>query len=118
MQADERTALIGWLDLQRQILRWKCDGLSEADAHRSVVPTSPAMATAGLISHTQWVEHTWLEVAFLGADKTQNPSFDETDEDADWRANGAPLKWAEETRRHAGHTDIVRGLLDEVKGYY
>ncbi|GAP50802.1 uncharacterized protein SAZU_5661 [Streptomyces azureus] len=92
MQADERTALIGWLDLQRQILRWKCDGLSEADAHRSVIPTSPAMTMAGLISHMRWVEHTWLEVLFLGGDKTQNPSFDETDEDANWRTDGIPLK--------------------------
>lgn len=92
MQADERTALIGWLDLQRQILRLKCEGLSEADAHRSVIPTSPTMTMAGLISHVRWVEHTWLEVLFLGGDKTQNPSFDETDEDANWRTNGSSLK--------------------------
>lgn len=38
-QADERTALIGWLDLQRQILRWKCEGLSDEDARRPVIPT-------------------------------------------------------------------------------
>ncbi|MFE3496377.1 DinB family protein [Streptomyces sp. NPDC059175] len=91
LQADERTALIGWLDLQRQILRLKCEGLSEADAHRSVIPTSPTMTMAGLISHMRWVEHTWLEVLFLGGDKTQNPSFDET-EDANWRTNGSSLK--------------------------
>ncbi|MEU3607498.1 DinB family protein [Streptomyces sp. NPDC035033] len=162
LQADERTALIGWLDLQRQILRWKCDGLSEADAHRSVIPTSPAMTMAGLISHMRWVEHAWLEVVFLGGDKTRNPSFDEADEGAEWRVDGVPLKqllvqyeaqcarsneivaaaslddvgrhpdfragsanlrWmlihlVEETGRHAGHADIVRELLDGVKGYY
>ncbi|MFF9815365.1 DUF664 domain-containing protein [Streptomyces sp. NPDC014006] len=76
----------------RQILRWKCTGPSETDAHRSVVPTSPAMTMAALISHMRWVEHTWLEVLFLGGDKTQNPSFDDTDEDADWRTDGVPLK--------------------------
>ncbi|MFD3726657.1 DinB family protein [Streptomyces sp. NPDC058671] len=91
-QADERTALIGWLDLQRQILRWKCEGLSEADAHRSVIPTSPTMTMAGLISHMRWVEHTWLEVLFLAGDETQNPSFDAADEDADWRTDGVPLQ--------------------------
>ncbi|MYT75265.1 MULTISPECIES: DinB family protein [unclassified Streptomyces] len=91
-QADERTALIGWLDLQRQILRWKCEGLSEADAHRSVVPSSPAMTMAGLISHMRWVEHTWLEVMFLDGDETPNPSFGEEDEDADWRTDGTTLK--------------------------
>ncbi|MGW2340496.1 DinB family protein [Streptomyces sp. NPDC001661] len=92
-QADERTALIGWLDLQRQILRWKCEGLSDEDARRSVVPTSPAMTMAGLVSHMRWVEHTWLEVLFLGGDETVNPSFDEgDDEDADWRTDGVPLE--------------------------
>ncbi|MER5948200.1 DinB family protein [Streptomyces sp. NPDC001904] len=91
LQADERTALTGWLDLQRQILRWKCEGLSEEDAHRSILPSSPAMTMAGLISHMRWVEHLWLEVVFLGGDETLNPSFDETDEDADWRTGGAPL---------------------------
>jgi len=120
------------------------------------------MTMAGLISHMRWVEHTWLEVLFLGGDRTQNPSFDETDEDANWRTDdvslkqllaeyeaqcvrsneivaaaslddvgrnpdyrsgNANLRWmlihlVEETGRHAGHADIVRELLDGVKGYY
>ena len=92
MQADERTALICWLDLQRQIVICKCEGLSDAAAHRSVIPTSPAMTMAGLISHMRWVEHAWLEVLFLGGDKTQNPSLAETGEDADWRTDGISLK--------------------------
>src|SRR6516225_1083565 len=33
--ADERTQLVSWLDLQRAIAAWKCEGLSEEDAHRS-----------------------------------------------------------------------------------
>ncbi|MER7758664.1 DinB family protein [Streptomyces sp. NPDC097619] len=91
-RADERTALVGWLDLQRRILRWKCEGLSEADAHRSVIPTSPNMTMAGLIGHMRWVEHTWLEVLFLGGDTSRNPSFDDTDENADWRTDGISLE--------------------------
>ncbi|KNB50496.1 DinB family protein [Streptomyces caatingaensis] len=93
LQADERTALIGWLDLQRQILRWKCEGLGDEDAHRPVIPTSPAMTMAGLISHMRWTEHLWMEVLFLGTDEKQNPSFDEdeADEDADWHTDGRSL---------------------------
>jgi Protein of unknown function (DUF664) len=34
LDADERTQLVGWLDLQRGTAAWKCEGLSEADAHR------------------------------------------------------------------------------------
>ncbi|MFE4976269.1 DinB family protein [Kitasatospora sp. NPDC056651] len=90
-QADERTALIGWLDLQRQILRWKCEGLDDKDAHRAVIPTSPAMTMAGLVSHMRWTEHIWLEVVFLGGDKKQNPAFDESRENADWHTGGRPL---------------------------
>ncbi|MGY0021626.1 DinB family protein [Streptomyces sp. cg35] len=116
-QADERTALIGWLDLQRQILRWKCDGLSEADAHRSVIPTSPTMTMAGLISHMRWVEHTWLEVLFLGGDKTQNPSFDEANEDADWRTDGVSLKQLldeYEAQCARGNEIVAAASLDDV----
>ncbi|WP_328720042.1 DinB family protein [Streptomyces sp. NBC_00247] len=91
LQADERTALIGWLDLQRQILRWKCEGISDEDAHRSVLPSSPLMTLAGLVSHMRWTEHTWLEVLFLDGDEKQNPSFDESVEDADWQTGGRPL---------------------------
>ncbi|MET8331721.1 DinB family protein [Streptomyces sp. NPDC005181] len=90
-QADERTALIGWLDLQRKILRWKCEGLSDEDARRPVIPTSPAMTMAGLISHMRWTEHIWLEVVFLGGDKKQNPAFDESSKNADWHTDGRPL---------------------------
>ncbi|OLT41275.1 mini-circle protein [Saccharomonospora sp. CUA-673] len=91
LDADERTAITGWLGLQRQILRWKCEGLSDGDAHRSVVPTSPAMTMAGLVSHMRWTEHTWLEVLFLGGDETQNPAFDESADGADWDTGGRPL---------------------------
>ncbi|MER7825003.1 DinB family protein [Streptomyces sp. NPDC096097] len=117
LQADERTALIGWLDLQRQILRWKCEGLSDEDAHRSVIPTSPAMTMAGLISHMRWTEHTWLEVLFLGGDKKQNPSFDESSEDADWHTDGRPLTelLAEYEAQCARSNEIVAAAsLDDV----
>ncbi len=54
--ADERTQQRGWFDLQRGIVRMKCEGLSDADAHRSLVPTSPLMTVAGIVSHLRWAE--------------------------------------------------------------
>lgn len=81
--ADERTQLIGWLDLQRAILQWKCEGLSEADAHRSVLPTSPLMTMAGLVAHARWTEHCWFEVLFLGRSSDPNPQFADEPESAD-----------------------------------
>ncbi|MFF7364988.1 DUF664 domain-containing protein [Streptomyces sp. NPDC008125] len=124
LQADERTSLVGWLDLQRQILRWKCEGIGEEDAHRSVVPTSPLMTMAGLVSHMRWTEHMWLEVLFLGGDEKQNPAFDESVEAADWATEGRSLAelLAEYEAQCARSNEIVAAAsLDDVgrhSGFY
>src|SRR5262245_39279630 len=86
--ADERTQLIGWLDLQRSIVHYKCDGLSERDAHRSVLPSSPLMTMAGLVSHLRWTEHCWFDVAFLGRPAADNPQFQDP-EDGDMMVDEA-----------------------------
>lgn len=88
--ADERTQLVGWLDLQRSLVRWKCEGLAADDEHRSVLP-SPLMTPAGLVSHMRWTEHCWFEVLFLGGPHAGNPQFDESDDDADMRVDGVAL---------------------------
>jgi uncharacterized damage-inducible protein DinB len=87
--ADERTQLVGWLDLQRAIVHLKCEGLSDADAHRSVLPASPLMTAAGVVSHLRWVENLWFEVVFLGRPAV-GPHF-EGPEDADMMVPGVPL---------------------------
>ncbi len=77
--------------MQRAIIHWKCEGLSEADAHRSVLPTSPYMTIAGIVSHMRWVEHSWFEVLLLGRPAV-GPQFDEGPEDADMMVEGVPLE--------------------------
>jgi uncharacterized damage-inducible protein DinB len=88
--ADERTQLLGWLNLQRALVHYKCDGVSEQDAHRSLLPTSPAMTLAGLVSHLRWVEHCWFEVLFLDRPADPNPQFRDV-EAADFRVGDRPL---------------------------
>lgn len=88
-QADERAQLVGWLDMQRAIVAWKCEGLSDEDAHRPVLPSSPLMTMAGLVSHLRWTEQTWFEVLFLGRPAT-GPQFAEPD-DQDMVVTGVPL---------------------------
>ena len=78
------------MDLQRSIVYWKAERLSDEDAHRVVLPTSPLMTVAGVVSHLRWTEHCWFEVALLGADPAGNPQFAET-EDADMTADGVPI---------------------------
>jgi uncharacterized damage-inducible protein DinB len=88
--ADERTQLLGWLNLQRALVHYKCDGVSEQDAHRSLLPTSPAMTLAGLVSHLRWVEHCWFEVLFLDRPAGPNPQFGDV-EAADFQVRDRPL---------------------------
>ena len=85
--ADERTQLLGWLDLQRAIVPYKCEGLSDADAARVVVPTSPLLTVAGVVQHLRYCEHLWFEAVFLGG-PSDAPGF--TAEDG-FVLDGTPL---------------------------
>jgi uncharacterized damage-inducible protein DinB len=114
--ADERTQLVGWLDLQRALVHWKCEGLSEADAHRTVLPTSPLMTAAGVVSHLRWVEHCWFEVLFLGR-AAEGPQFQDEPEDADFRVEGIPVaRLLEEYEQQCAVSRqiIAAHALDEV----
>lgn len=114
--ADERTQLVSWLDLQRSIVHFKCEGLSDVDAHRVVVPTSPLMTVAGIVSHLRWVEYTWFEVLFLGR-PADGPPFQDDPKDADMRVEGVPLAQLldEYDRQCAVSNEIVAAhKLDDV----
>ena len=91
MVADERTQLIGWLDLQRKLVRQKLEGLRAKDEHRAVLPESPMMTPAGLVSHLRWNEHVWFNVIFLAESSADNPTFQKEPKDAAWIADGVSL---------------------------
>jgi uncharacterized damage-inducible protein DinB len=115
--ADERTQLVAWLDLQRALIPWKCEGLSDEDAHRSLLPASPLMTMAGLVSHMRWTEHCWFEVIFLDTPAADNPQFSDGVEDGDMRVPGVPLPelLADYERQCARSNEIVAAhSLDDV----
>ena len=115
--ADERTQLMGWLDLQRMLVRRKLEGLAQADEHRAVLPESPLMTPAGLVSHMRWTEHCWFKVIFLGESSADNPQFRNEPEDADMRADCVPLAQllSEFEAQFAQSNEIVAGhSLDDV----
>ena len=90
--ADERTQLMGWLDLQRALVRRKLEGLRAEDEHRAVLPDSPMMTPAGLVSHLRWTEHCWFHVIFLGESEDSNPQFDRSaPADSEWMVDDMPL---------------------------
>lgn len=75
--------------MQRALVRWKLEGLAEADEYRSMLPDSPLMTPAGLVSHMRWTEHCWFNVIFLGEPEASNPQFER--KYTDWRVDGVPL---------------------------
>jgi hypothetical protein len=70
----------------------KCEGLSEADAHRKLLPTSPLMTMAGLVAHLRWNEYSWFQLNLLGVPDTgQTPWTEDGDPDAEMSVDDVPL---------------------------
>ena len=96
--SDQRTALLGWYDLQRGIVVLKCEGLSDEDARRSVIPTSPLMTAAGIVSHLTWAEQLWFEHAFLGATSRARAGTASTTPSSQSVTGRSPRCWRRTTR--------------------
>lgn len=69
-QPDDREVLTGWLDWQRATVRAKCHGVNDEEARRSLIPTSPNLTIAGIVSHLASVERHWFVHSFLGKPAT------------------------------------------------
>jgi uncharacterized damage-inducible protein DinB len=105
---DERTTLTAMLDYVRATVRAKCTGLSDADARRAPLPASPLMSMSGLVSHLRWVEYSWFEVVYLGAE--DEAPWTEDDPDAEFRLGATvPLEQllAEYEAQSRGYRDLV-----------
>ena len=63
---DERSVLLQMLDYTRETAIWKASGLSDEDAQRAPMATSPLSSVGGLLNHLRWVEHSWVEHRFAG----------------------------------------------------
>jgi uncharacterized damage-inducible protein DinB len=115
---DERSLLLTMLDYTRRTAIAKCDGLSDEDAARVVVPSSPLMTMSGIVSHLRWVEWSWLQVQLLG--RAEQDAGPWTDEDPDREFHyrlGEPLSVTIEDYEAlaAEHDALLAGLdLDLV----
>jgi len=110
--ADERTQLVGWLDMQRALVHYKCEGLSEDDAHRALLPTSPRTTVAGLVGHLRWVEHCWFDVLFLNRPADGNPQFG-ADDSADYDVGDTPLaQLLDEYARQCAASNAIAAAAD------
>jgi uncharacterized damage-inducible protein DinB len=76
---DERTTITQLLRYVRLTVHAKCVDLSQSDAAKTPLPSSPVMSIAGLVSHLRWVEAFWIDVVFLGL-ANQFPGTDDDSE--------------------------------------
>jgi uncharacterized damage-inducible protein DinB len=85
--ADERGVLTGFLDWQRATVHRKVHGLPIELADRALLPTSPRMTIAGVVSHLRQTEQDWFAGSF--------PSLaDEPfarDQDGGWTTTGRAI---------------------------
>jgi uncharacterized damage-inducible protein DinB len=83
----EAATLLGFLQYQRDTLRWKCTGLTAAQLSMRVAPST--LTLGGLLKHLAVVEAGWLNQFFAGG--VVKPSwFDEMDQDDhDWSLTSA-----------------------------
>jgi uncharacterized damage-inducible protein DinB len=108
---DERTVLTTMLDYARDTVHAKCEGLSDADARKAPLATSPLMTISGLVNHLRWVESSWIEKSMLG-EKIDAPWTDD-DPDREYRiATEIPLAalLAEYRATCDRHRDLVASL--------
>lgn len=113
--ADERGILTGWLDWQRGTVPAKCAGLADADARRTLIPSSPQLTVAGVVAHLITVERHWLVGSFLGDRSASQPS-----DESGWNDTRTSLPTLLET--YAGQCEVSRRIvaghsLDAVEQY-
>lgn len=107
--------LVGWLEWQQRTVRLKCEGVSETDARRAPLETSPDMTIAGLVGHLTLVERDWLEGSFLG-----NVQLLGSDDNGGWKIDGKSLAelLADYQRQTRRSQEILAGHgLDELEAY-
>ena len=77
-QGDERTALMGFLQRQRDLVAWKLAGAGDPELRS--VSTPSGVTLHGVVRHLENVERSWFRETFAGE---KGLRYDWTDEDPD-----------------------------------
>ena len=77
-RGDERTALLGFLQRQRDLVIWKVRDGDDNDLRS--VSTSTDLTVHGIVRHLKNVERSWIQERFAGR---TDLAYDWTDEDPD-----------------------------------
>jgi hypothetical protein len=87
LQADERTALIEFLDYHRATFLSRIDGLDHEQLNRRLPPS--ALTLASLTKHLALVEDSWFHEDFLGVPLPEPWLSAPFDDDPDWELHSA-----------------------------
>lgn len=79
---DEKETLVGLLDLNRAMLVWKLEGLTDDQARERHVGSLTTLL--GLVKHMAYVESWWF-LEYIDGRQELELTFDREDEDADFR---------------------------------
>lgn len=112
---DELATLTGFLDFQRDTIRWKCAGLSRAQLATPLAP-SP-LTLGGLLKHLTVAEAGWLNQSFAGGFAAPSWLGQLDWDDPDWSFTSAAADapedlffWLDETQQHSAQ--IIAGAPD------
>lgn len=108
---DERTTLMTMLTYARETAIIKADGLSDDQAARAPLATSPLMTIGGVLHHLTWVERDWIDVRLLGG-PDEGP-WTEAEPDREFTL-GAQLPLAEVVATYHEQTARLDALTAEL----
>ncbi|MDO9379527.1 MAG: DinB family protein [Nocardioidaceae bacterium] len=108
---DERSTLLQMLAYVRATAVEKVEGLSDADAQRAPLATSPLTTPGGILNHLRWVEADWIETRFAG--RPDRAPWTDEDPDAELRL-GLTLPLAEVVAGYLEQTAACDAVIAEV----
>ena len=111
--ADERTMLRGWLDLYRDIMVYKIEGLDEEQARFR--PAPDAISLLNLIVHLTGVERRWFEQIIAGRTVERDRDAEFTDVEAS--VAEAIAAYREQWRRSDEVFDAMGSLDNPCPGH-
>lgn len=102
LRAGEADSLLAFLDYHRNTLRWKTQGLTQAQQATRLEPST--LTLGGLLKHMALVEDNWFSVVLLGNEDAEPWRGLDWDADPNWEFRTAADDSPDELRR----------LLDEA----